>query len=108
MYALKKVVLAALTVADGFCRCAPRGPRDDLDKVLRQLDAAAETSAPPPRTSSSIPSTTEPIDDKDVQKGTVYYEREGSNFQMAAHIREENGKPVPKTVVLSDGVDQAL
>jgi hypothetical protein len=38
-----------------------------------------------------------------VQKGTVYYERKGKAFQMAAHIREVNGKPVPKVYTYSGG-----
>ena len=37
---------------------------------------------------------TDPVPDKTTQKGTIYYERNGKNFQMAAHIDEENGKQV--------------
>ena len=76
---------------------------DDLDKVLRKLDAAALKFRSASADFEFDTITTEPIDDKDVQKGTVYYERNGSNSRMSAHIREENGRPVPKTVVLSDG-----
>ncbi len=76
---------------------------DDLDKVLRKLDAAAPKFRSASADFEFDTITTEPIDDKDVQKGTVYYERNGSNSRMSAHIREENGRPVPKTVVLSDG-----
>jgi hypothetical protein len=47
---------------------------------------------------------TDPIYDKDVQKGTVYYERKGAAFQMAAHITEDNGKPAPKVYTYSGGV----
>ena len=47
---------------------------------------------------------TEPIFDKDVQKGTVYYERTGTAFKMAAHIREENGKLSSKVYTYSNGV----
>ncbi len=44
---------------------------------------------------------TDPVPDKEVQKGTVYYERHGKYFQMAAHIEQENGKPVPKIYTFS-------
>ena len=44
-----------------------------------------------------------PIFDKDVQKGVVYYKRDCKNSQMAAHINEVNGRPVPKVVVSSGG-----
>ncbi len=47
--------------------------------------------------------TTVPIYDKDVQKGTAYYKREGHSFQMAAHVTEVNGKPVPKDLAYSGG-----
>jgi outer membrane lipoprotein-sorting protein len=39
-----------------------------------------------------------------VQQGSVYYERTGKQFQMAAHIREFNGKPAPKVYAYSNGV----
>ena len=38
-----------------------------------------------------------------MQKGTVYYERKAGAFQMAAHIREFNGKPAPKVYAYSGG-----
>lgn len=47
---------------------------------------------------------TDPIPDKDVQKGTVYYDRKGSGFEMGMHIVEVNGKLVPKIIVVSGGI----
>jgi outer membrane lipoprotein-sorting protein len=76
----------------------------DLKEVLRQLDAAAANFHTTSAEFEFDTEQTDPVPDKDVQKGTVYYQRKGSAFQMAAHIREENGKPVPKVVVLKDGV----
>jgi outer membrane lipoprotein-sorting protein len=77
---------------------------DNLDSVLRQLDAAAANFHTTAVDFEFDSVSTVPIYDKDVQKGTAYYKRDGSNFQMAAHIREVNGKPVPKTYTYSDGV----
>lgn len=47
---------------------------------------------------------TDPVPDTDVMKGTAYYERKGSSFQMAAHIRTDNGKDAAKTYTFSGGV----
>jgi outer membrane lipoprotein-sorting protein len=77
---------------------------DDLDKVLRKLDAAAAafTSTSADFEFDSV--VTDPVPDKDVQNGTVYYERKGTAFQMAAHIKEQNGKPAPKMYTYTGGV----
>ena len=77
---------------------------DDLQSVLRQLDAAAATFHTTTADFEFDSIETDPIPDKDVQKGVVYYERTGRNFQMGVHINEVNGRPVPKVVVLSGGV----
>ena len=77
---------------------------DDVNTVLRKLDAAA---ARVKSTSADVEFDsiqTDPIPDKDVQKGAVYYERKGNSFQMGVHIAEVNSKPVPKVIVVSGGV----
>jgi outer membrane lipoprotein-sorting protein len=76
---------------------------DDLDKVLRRLDTASANFHTTSADFEFDIVATLPIYDKDVQKGTAYYKRDGRTFQMAAHIGEVNGKPVPKVVVLSGG-----
>ena len=95
------IVLLLLTVRPAVA--APAAP-DDKDKVLHRLDEAAKNFRSTSADFQFDSVETDPIPDKDVQKGTVYYERKGSAFQMAAHIREENGKPVPKVYVYSGGV----
>ena len=77
---------------------------DDLDKVLRKLDMAAANFHTTQADFEFDSIQTDPIPDKDVQKGTVYYERKGKAFQMAAHIREVNGKPGYKVYTYSDGM----
>jgi outer membrane lipoprotein-sorting protein len=95
--------IAALLLA---ARAAVAAPSDEKerDRVLRQLDIAAKSFRSTSADFEFDSIQTDPIDDKDVQKGTVYYERKAGSFQMAAHIREENGKPVPKVYVYSGGV----
>lgn len=76
---------------------------ETLDSVLRKLDAAAANFRTTSVEFEFDTVTTVPIYDKDVQKGTAYYKRDGHNFQMAAHITEVNGKPVPKDLAYSGG-----
>ena len=77
---------------------------DDLKSVLHDLDVAAANFHTTSAEFEFDSITTDPIPDKDVQKGTVYYERKGNDFKMGVHIREENDKPVPKVLVVSGGV----
>jgi len=77
---------------------------DNLQNLLHKLDVAAEGFRSTSADFEFDSVTTDPIPDKDIQKGTVYYQRKGKSFKMAAHIREENGRPVPKTYTYSGGV----
>lgn len=71
----------------------------NLKATLARLDAAAakfhSTSAD--FTFQSV--QTEPVPDTEIQKGVVYYQREGSTFQMGVHIQTVDGQPAPKTIV---------
>ena len=82
---------------------APATP-NEKDKVLRRLDEAAKNFRSTQANFEFDSVQTDPIFDKDVQKGTVYYERKGAAFQMAAHIDEINGKPAQKVYTYSKGV----
>lgn len=77
---------------------------DDLQRVLHELDVAAANFHSTAADFEFDSYVTDPIPEKDTQKGTVYYERKGTAFQMAAHIAEVNGKPVPKIYTYSGGV----
>jgi outer membrane lipoprotein-sorting protein len=77
---------------------------DDLTRVLRELDVAAANFHSTSADFEFDTYQTDPIPEKDVQKGTVYYERKSTAFQMAAHIQEVDGKPVPKTYSYAGGV----
>lgn len=79
---------------------------ETLESVLHKLDVAAANFHTTSADFEFDAVTTSPIYDKDVQKGTTFYKREGTTFQMAAHIREVNGRPVPKTYTYSRGVFQ--
>jgi hypothetical protein len=65
---------------------------DDLQRVLHELDVAAATFHSTTAEFEFDSIQTDPVPDKDVQKGTVYYERTGNAFQMGIHIREITAK----------------
>lgn len=76
---------------------------DNLQTVLRKLDAA---SAKFHTTSADFEFDTVmtiPIYDRDVQTGSVYYKRDPHNAQAAVHVAQVNGRPVPKVIVSSGG-----
>jgi outer membrane lipoprotein-sorting protein len=83
---------------------APASDEKELERVLHKLDEAALSFRSTAADFEFDSVETDPVFDKDVQKGTVYYERKGGVFQMAAHIREVNRKPVTKVYVYSGGV----
>jgi outer membrane lipoprotein-sorting protein len=77
---------------------------DNLQKVLHELDVAAVNFHSTTADFEFDSIQTDPVPDKDVQTGVVYYERTGNAFQMGVHIREVNGKIVPKVLTVSRGV----
>jgi outer membrane lipoprotein-sorting protein len=96
--------VALVLILPGRALFAASSSADETDRVLRKLDAAAANFHSTSADFQFDTVMTEPVPDKDVQKGAVYYERKGSAFQMAAHISQVNGKAVPKTYVYSGGV----
>jgi len=80
---------------------------NDKERVLRSLDAAAAKFHSTSAEFEFDNVITDPVPQKEIQKGTVYYERKGKAFQMAAHISETDGnKKNPLVYSYSDGVFQ--
>lgn len=75
----------------------------DLKATLAKLDAAAARFHTMTADFEFDSIQTEPVPDKDVQKGVVYYKRQGSNFQMGVHINDVNGQKIPKVIVCCEG-----
>lgn len=100
---LKRHILlaAALVLCVGTARLAHA---DDLQRVMHELDIAAANFHTTSADFEFDSIQTDPIPDTDVQKGAVYYERNGKAFQMGIHINQVNGRPVPKVVVVSGGI----
>lgn len=76
---------------------------DNLQSVLHKLDQSAAKFRSASANFEFDSVTTEPVPDKNVQKGAIYYERKGKSFKMGVHIREENGRPVPKVITVNGG-----
>jgi outer membrane lipoprotein-sorting protein len=103
MYPRRKLILAAL-LALAILPVRGAFAADDKDRVLRKLDAAAKKFQSTQADFEFDSVTTEPIVEKNIQKGSVDYERAGTGFQMGVHQQEENGKPVPKVYTVAKGV----
>jgi len=112
-FGVKPVFAASIALALVAARGAYSAPQEDLNSVLRRLDAAAANFH---STSADVEFDTvwtDPVYNKDIDKGAVYYKRNGKAFQMAVHFREEaNGveegkpakfRPVPKDLIYSGG-----
>jgi outer membrane lipoprotein-sorting protein len=99
---VKGLLLASAALL--FAVTSPHLAAQDLKTVLSKLDTAAANFHTVSADFQFDSFQTDPVPDKDVQKGTIYYQRTGKNFQMAAHIDQENDKPVPKTYTYSKGV----
>jgi outer membrane lipoprotein-sorting protein len=109
MHRARKLVVAAsiamLLLAVRATFAAPAASEEkEKEKVLRRLDAAAVNFHSTSADFEFDSVTTDPIYEKDVQTGTVYYDRTGKNFRMAAHIREFNKKKIEKVYMFSGGV----
>jgi outer membrane lipoprotein-sorting protein len=102
----KVVVAASVALLLLAARAAIAAPTEEKEKekVLHRLDEAAKNFHSTAADFEFDSVETDPIYDKDVQKGTVYYERKGTAFQMAAHVGEHNGKPSPKVYTYAGGV----
>ena len=75
-----------------------------LASVLARLDAAAKDFHTTTATFEFDTVQTDPIPDTDKLTGTAYYQRQGTHFQMAAHISRHNDRPAAQTYIFSNGV----
>jgi len=97
------IVLSALFVAAiGMTTAA--GAADDLTGVLSKLDSASVKFKSAQADITSENTQTQPILDTDTQTGTVLFERQNGQLQMALHLKTDNGKPVEKDVVYAAGL----
>jgi outer membrane lipoprotein-sorting protein len=72
----------------------------DLEKVITQLNSASAKfqSAQADFTWDVFQAA---VQDHDIQTGTIYYERKKSVTQVAAYIKQDNGKDAAKTITFN-------
>jgi hypothetical protein len=105
MHFKKKLVFAAaLALAFLPARAALAAPQDELKSVLDRLNAAAQSFHSTSADVEFDDITTDPIYDKDVFKGVVYYDRKGAAFRMGVHFNQHNRKPSTKAYTFVGGV----
>ncbi len=98
----KTVVLGAVLALFAFAGRSLRAA-DDLGTLLKDLDKSAANFRSTTADFEFDTYQTDPIPDKDVMKGTAYYERKGAAFSMAAHVNEHNGKDDQRMYMYSGG-----
>ncbi len=99
----RKKTLVAASLALFFAPVTPKIAAQDLKTVLAKLDAASANFHSTTADFEFDSTQTDPVPNTDVQKGTVYYDRKNGAMRMGIHIAEENGKPVPKVIVVGGG-----
>ncbi|HVJ07156.1 MAG TPA: hypothetical protein VM554_02125 [Acidisarcina sp.] len=93
------VALAALAIAP-VAGLAQNG--GELNGVLRQMDTAAKAFKSA-QADFEWDQYQVVVQDKDVQKGSVAFQRQGSEMVMGSRIREFNGKPQLKQLLYRNG-----
>ncbi len=97
------VFAAALAFGLLAARTALAAPQDELKTVLDRLNAAAQNFHSTSADVEFDDITTDPIYDKDVFKGVVYYDRKGAAFRMGVHFSQHNRKPSTKAYTFVGG-----
>jgi len=89
----------------GWLILLPAGVRAQsasLEQVLAQLDAAAAKFLSA-QADFAWDQYTAVVQESDVQTGTIYFERKKDVTRMTAELKQDNGKPAPKTVLYDSG-----
>jgi len=77
---------------------------DDLKSVVAELNAAAAKFHSTSADFVADNQITEPIPDKEVQTGAVYFDRKGNSFEFGIHFEKDNGRALPKVIVIKGGI----
>ena len=98
-------ILCAVLLAWRGAAVAQNASAGNLDAVLAQMDAAAQKfhSA---QADFQWDQYEMVVQNTDMQKGIIYFQRSGGATQMAAQVKQFNGQPDEKNVVYRDGVLQ--
>lgn len=99
---IHRTVILVLACAFASRAQAGQGPKEELDRVLAQLDVASShfQSA---QADFAWDQYTAVVQNHDVQKGTIAFRRGSKSVAMVAHIKTDNDQPSPKDVLFKDG-----
>jgi outer membrane lipoprotein-sorting protein len=103
-FRFKLVLVATLSLVLLPSRAALAAPQDDLKTVLARLDAAAASFHSLSADVELDVIATDPMPDKDVFKGVVYYDRKGNAFRCGVHFSQHDGKPSTEAYTYVGGV----
>ena len=90
------------TVALLLARPARASASPELDKVLKQLDAASARFQSA-RADFKWDQYTKVVNETDTQKGTIYFKRSGAATLMAAQIMDDSGTAIAKDLIYKNG-----
>lgn len=76
---------------------------DDLNSALRRLDVAAAKFKSAEAEIAWDNVQTQPIPDDDIQLGSAIFQRKGGQLSVALRLKTENGRPVNKEIVYTEG-----
>jgi outer membrane lipoprotein-sorting protein len=79
-----------------------RAQSGDVEQVLTQLNAAA-TKFASAQADFTWDQFTAAVQDHDLQTGTISFERKKGVTRMNAELKQDNGKPAPKSVLYDGG-----
>ncbi|HEY1160939.1 MAG TPA: outer membrane lipoprotein-sorting protein [Terracidiphilus sp.] len=100
---IKLILAASLALIFARARPALAATQDDLNGVLHSLDVAAANFHSTSADVEFDTIETDPVYDKDVQIGIVYYDRKENAFRMGVHITQHNNKPSAKAYTYAGG-----
>jgi outer membrane lipoprotein-sorting protein len=99
------VVLLSAFLAVPAARGAAAAPSaDDKARVFERLNQSARTFQAASADVEFDTIETDPVYDKDVQTGNVFYERSNAAVKMGVHLSKHNNRPSAKAYTFVDGV----
>ncbi len=96
-------LMAWLGAAAQTSKSAPATGGSNLESVLNKMDATAANFRTL-QADFNWDQYSKVVDEHDIQKGTIYFRRQGKDTEMMATVTDVNGKPEKKDVLFSGGM----
>lgn len=102
---MKRIVFVALFAVLLCATMLGQAQKSSLETVLNAMDQTA-ANFKSVETDFEWDQYSKIVNETDVQKGTMFFRRQGNNTEMSAKINQNNGQPDEKYVVFTEGVVQ--